>query len=65
MSRVLSIGATEAVGNRLFEKWIRQFSEKYPLVPFNLYRDPDIPFGDTLLLNAVLSVEEGLGCALQ
>ena len=37
VSGVISIGATEAVGSRLFAKLIKQFSEKYPLVQFNLY----------------------------
>ena len=36
---VISIGATEAVGSRLFAKLIKQFSEKYPLVQFNLYNE--------------------------
>lgn len=39
ISGVISIGATEAVGSRLFAKLIRQFSEKYPLVQFNLYNE--------------------------
>ena len=39
VSGVISIGATEAVGSRLFAKLIRQFSEKYPLVQFNLYNE--------------------------
>ena len=36
---VISIGATEAVGSRLFAKLIKQFSEKYPSVQFNLYNE--------------------------
>lgn len=36
---VISIGATEAVGSRLFAKLIKQFSEKYPLVQFALYNE--------------------------
>ena len=32
ISGVISIGASEAVGSRLFAKLIAQFSEKYPLV---------------------------------
>ena len=36
---VISIGATEAVGSRLFAKLIKQFLEKYPLVQFNLYNE--------------------------
>lgn len=39
ISGVISIGATEAVGSRLFAKLIKQFSEKYPLVQFNLYNE--------------------------
>lgn len=39
VSGVISIGATEAVGSRLFAKLIKQFSEKYPLVQFNLYNE--------------------------
>lgn len=36
---MIAIGASEAVGSRLFAKLIRQFSEKYPLVQFNLYNE--------------------------
>lgn len=39
ISGVISIGATEAIGSRLFAKLIKQFSEKYPLVQFNLYNE--------------------------
>lgn len=39
VSGVISIGATESVGSRLFAKLIKQFSDKYPLVQFNLYND--------------------------
>lgn len=39
ISGVISIGATEAVGSRLFARLIRQFSEKYPLVRFHMYND--------------------------
>ena len=39
VSGVISIGATESVGSRLFAKLIKQFSEKYPLVQFNLYNE--------------------------
>ncbi len=39
VSGVISIGATEAVGSRLFAKLIKQFSERYPLVQFNLYNE--------------------------
>ena len=36
---VISIGATESVGGRLLAKIIKQFSDKYPLVQFNLYNE--------------------------
>lgn len=36
---VISIGATEAVGSRMFAKLVKQFSEKYPLIKFNLYNE--------------------------
>ena len=39
VSGVISIGATESVGSRLLCKLIKQFSEKYPLVQFNLYNE--------------------------
>ncbi|HIV68816.1 MAG TPA: LysR family transcriptional regulator substrate-binding protein [Candidatus Butyricicoccus stercorigallinarum] len=39
ISGVITIGATEAVGSRLFAKLIRQFSQKYPLVQFDLYNE--------------------------
>nr|WP_294464696.1 LysR family transcriptional regulator [uncultured Sellimonas sp.] len=39
VSGVISIGATEAVGSRFFARLIKQFSEKYPLVQFNLYNE--------------------------
>ena len=39
VSGVISIGATESVGSRLFAKMIRKFSEKYPLVQFHLYNE--------------------------
>ena len=39
ISGVISIGATEAVGSRIFAKLIKQFSDKYPLVQFNLYNE--------------------------
>lgn len=39
VSGVISIGATESVGSRFFAKLIKQFSEKYPLVQFNLYNE--------------------------
>lgn len=39
VSGVISIGATEAIGSRLFAKLIKQFSQKYPLVQFNLYNE--------------------------
>ena len=36
---VIAIGATEAVGGRLFAKIIKKFSDKYPLVQFDLYNE--------------------------
>ena len=39
VSGVISIGATEAIGSRLFAKFVKKFSEKYPLVQFNLYNE--------------------------
>lgn len=36
-SGLISIGASESVGSRLFAKLIKQFSDKYPLVQFHLY----------------------------
>lgn len=39
ISGVISIGAAEAIGSRLFAKLIKQFSEKYPLVQYNLYNE--------------------------
>ena len=39
VSGVISLGATEAIGSRLFAKLIKKFSEKYPLVQFNLYNE--------------------------
>ncbi len=39
VSGVISIGATESVGSRLFAKLIKHFSGKYPLVQFNLYNE--------------------------
>ena len=39
ISGMVVIGASEAVGSRLFAKLIKQFSEKYPLVQFNLYNE--------------------------
>lgn len=39
VSGVISIGATEAVGSRIFAKLVKQFSEKYPLVQFHLYNE--------------------------
>lgn len=39
VSGIISIGATESVGSRLFAKLIKQFSDKYPLVKFNLYNE--------------------------
>ena len=39
VSGVISIGAAESVGSRLFAKLIKQFSDKYPLVKFDLYNE--------------------------
>ena len=39
VSGIISIGATEAIGSRLFAKLIQKFSEKYPLVQFHLYNE--------------------------
>ena len=39
VSGVISIGATASVGSRLFAKLIKQFSDKYPLVKFDLYNE--------------------------
>ena len=39
VSGVISIGATEAVGSRMFAKLIKQFSDKYPLVQFHLFNE--------------------------
>ena len=39
VSGVISIGATEAIGSRLFAKLIKKFSDKYPLVKFHLYNE--------------------------
>lgn len=74
VSGVISIGATEAVGSRMFAKLIKQFSDKYPLVQFHLFNEMadyikermeslNIPLSYTLLSNDVFLVEAGLGCA--
>lgn len=39
VSGMISIGAPETVGSRLFAKIIKGFSEKYPLVQFTLYNE--------------------------
>ncbi len=39
ISGVISIGATEAIGSRLFAKLIKRFSDQYPLVQFHLYNE--------------------------
>lgn len=39
ISGLIAIGASEAVGSRLFAKLIKQFSDKYPLVQFHLYNE--------------------------
>lgn len=36
---VIAIGASEAVGSRLFAKLIKEFIDKYPLVQFHLYNE--------------------------
>ncbi len=36
---VIAVGASEAVGSQLFAKLIKNFSDKYPLVQFNLYNE--------------------------
>lgn len=36
---VISIGATEAIGSRLFAKLIKRFSDQYPMVQFHLYNE--------------------------
>ncbi len=39
VSGVVSIGATEAVGSRLLARIIKEFSDKYPQVRFDLYNE--------------------------
>ncbi len=39
ISGIIAIGASEAVGSRLFAKLIKHFSDKYPLVQFHLYNE--------------------------
>lgn len=39
VSGTIAIGATEAIGSRLFAKLIKHFSGKYPLVKFHLYNE--------------------------
>ncbi len=39
VSGLITIGASEAVGGRLFAKMIKQFSDRYPLVQFHLYNE--------------------------
>ena len=39
ISGLISIGAAESVGSRLFAKLIKVFSDKYPLVQFHLYNE--------------------------
>ena len=39
ISGLISVGATEAVGSRLFARLIKEFSDKYPLVRFRLYNE--------------------------
>lgn len=77
ISGIITIGATEAIGSRMLAKLIRKFSDKYPLIlPLREKvrleilnwigkdeKDLCILLSYTLLSNAVLLVEEGLGCA--
>ena len=39
VSGQIAIGASEAVGSRLFARLIKQFSDKYPMVQFQLYNE--------------------------
>lgn len=39
VSGVVVIGASEAVGSQVFAKLIKQFSDKYPLIQFNLFNE--------------------------
>lgn len=39
VSGLVAIGASEAVGSRIFAKLIKQFSDRYPLVQFHLYNE--------------------------
>ncbi len=39
VSGLIALGASEAVGSRLFAKLIKQFSDKYPLIQFHLYNE--------------------------
>ncbi len=39
ISGLIAIGASEAVGSRLFARLVKQFSEQYPLVQFHLYNE--------------------------
>lgn len=39
VSGLITIGASEAVGSRLFAKLVKKFSDKYPLVQFHLYNE--------------------------
>ena len=39
ISGLIRIGASEAVGSRLFARLIREFSEKYPQIKFHLYNE--------------------------
>lgn len=39
ISGVINIGASEAVGSRVLAKLIRRFSEKYPLIQFQLFNE--------------------------
>lgn len=39
ISGLIAIGASEAVGGRLFARLIKKFSDQYPLVQFHLYNE--------------------------
>ncbi len=39
VSGMITLGATEAVGSRLFAKLVKHFSDKYPAVQFQLYNE--------------------------
>ncbi len=39
VSGLITIGASESVGSRLFARLIKRFSDKYPLIQFHLYNE--------------------------